>query len=258
MVKPRRDLALVVVAALAACLSAALLPSSLAGLRAPLSLPLVLLLPGYAVVSAIFRPGELRTAELITLSIAVSIAATLIVALALDALGVKLTAAPWMGVLTVLTLAAAARGTARGHSRSLILRPIPVGRAQVGAIAAGLALLAGAATLGFTPLGAPNGTRGTSALWLLPAPGGLQAVCVGVINEQLHTTTYNVTVRGGGGPVRRLGPIVLEPGKSWSRELAVASSAAPVMHAFLRRAAEPSVVYRSVVLRDWNIAATGC
>ena len=84
MVKPRRDLALVVVAALAACLFAALLPSSLAGLRAPLSLPLVLLLPGYAVVSAIFRPGELRTAELITLSIAVSIAATLIVALALD------------------------------------------------------------------------------------------------------------------------------------------------------------------------------
>jgi len=258
MVKPRRDLALVALAALLACLFAAVLPSSLAGLRAPLCLPLVLLLPGYAVVSAIFRPGELRTAELITLSIAVSIAATLIVALVLDALGVRLTAAPWMGVLTVLTVAAAARGTARGHSRSLVFRPIPVGRAQVGAFAAGLALLAGAVTLGFTPLSAPKGTRGTSALWLLPAPGGLESVCVGVINEQLHTTTYEVTVRGAGAPASRLGPIVLAPGKSWSRELAVTPARPAVIHAFLRRTADPSVVYRSVVLRDWNIAASRC
>jgi uncharacterized membrane protein len=254
---PRRDLALVVVAALAACLAAALLPSSLAGLRAPLCLPLVLLLPGYALVSAIFRPGELRTAELITLSIAVSIAATLIVALALDALSVRLTATPWMGVLTVLTLVAAARGTARGHSRSLVFRRIPVGRAQAGAFAVGLALLAGAATLGFTPLHAPKGTRGTSALWLLPAPAGLQSVCVGVINEQLHTTSYEVTVRGSGNPVR-LGPIVLAPGRSWSRELVVGGPHTPVKHAFLRRTADPSDVYRSVVLRQWNIAATSC
>jgi hypothetical protein len=257
MVKPRTDLALVMGLALAACVFAALLPSSAAVLRAPLCLPLVLVAPGYAVVTAIFRPGELRTSELLTLSIAVSIAATLISALLLDVLGVALTAAPWMGLLTALTLAAAAWGTAHGRSRPLVFRSIPVGRAQAGALAAGLALLAGAATLGFTPLSAPSGTRGTSALWLLPAPQGRQAACVGVINEQLHVTTYDVSVLVAGATARRFGPITLAPGATWSRAIAVGPGR-PVINASLSTTTDPSAVYRSAVLQDWNVAVASC
>jgi uncharacterized membrane protein len=256
VVKPRNDLGLVVVAAAAACLAAAVLPSSVAVLRAVLAVPLVLALPGYAVVTAIFRPHELRGPELLTLSIAISIAATIFSGLLLDALGVHLTTAPWMGVLAVLTIAAAAVAAARGHARSVVLPEIRLRVIELGALFAGLALLVGAATLGFTPLSAPKLTRGTSALWLLPAPAGARDVCVGVINEQLHTTTYTVSVMVAGRTPRRLGPITLAPSQSWERTFAVGAGR-PAVTATLRRSGGTGV-YRSVALRDWNIAASHC
>jgi hypothetical protein len=151
----------------------------------------------------------------------------------------------------------ARRAHARGHSRPLVFHSIYVVRAQALAIAAGLALLVGAATLGFTPLNAPKGTRGTSALWLLPAPDGLQAACVGVINEQLHAMTYDVSVSVAGEPVTSLGPITLTSGERWTRELPV-DSPTPVIVASLRTSTDPSVVYRRVALRHWNIAASSC
>jgi hypothetical protein len=261
VVRIRSDLALVVVLALAACLCAAILPTSVAALRAPLCVPLVLLLPGYAAVQASFRPGELRTPELITLSIAFSIGATIVAALLLALLGVRLTTAPWMGLLTALTLAAAARAGARGHARPIVLRVRPAGRrvrrAEAGALACALALLIGAATLGFTPLAAPKSTRGTTALWLVPAPHGRHAACVGVINEQLHSESYVISVLAVGTPVQRFGPVTLAPGGRWSRAVAVGSRR-PVVLASLSLTDNATVVYRSVELRAWNLAVAHC
>ena len=259
--KPRTDLALVIVLAFAACLFAALLPTSVAALRAPLCLPLVLALPGYALAAAMFQPGELRTAELVTLSIAFSVAATIGTGLLLAAFGVRLTATPWMGLLTALTVAAAARASARGHARAIALPAlfpaVRLRRAEGAALVAALALVAVAATLGFTPLHAPKGTLGTSAIWLVPAPHGREAACVGVINEQLHTTSYTVSVGAAGAPAQRFGPITLAPGGHWSRAIAVGPGR-PAVDASLTTTLNPSVVYRHVVLRDWNVAVAHC
>lgn len=255
--KARTDLALVMGLALAACLFAALLPPSLAAVRAPLALPLILALPGYALVSAMFPPHTLRTAEVVTLSIAFSIAAAIVSGLLLDLLGVALKAAPWMGVLTALTLAAAAWASARGHARPLAFRPVRLRGAEAGALAVALSLLVGAATLGFTPLAPPKRTQGTAALWLVPAPGGSHAACIGVINEQLHVTSYSVTVSVAGTLPRSFGPITLAPGASWTRVIAVASGR-PAINASLSTTADPFVTYRSAVLRDWNVAVSSC
>jgi uncharacterized membrane protein len=255
-VRPRNDLALAVLAAAVACVAAAVLPSSVAVLRAVLALPLVLALPGYALVTAIFRPHELRGPELLTLSIAISVAVTIISGLLLDALGVRLSAAPWMGVLAAVTVAAAAVAASRGHGRPVVLPYIRLRVIELGAFAAGLALLVGAATLGFTPLSAPKGTRGTSALWLLPAPAGAAKVCVGVINEQLHPTTYTVTLLVAGRSARSLGPITLAPSASWHRTIAVGAGR-PAVTATLRRSGGTGV-YRSAVLREWNVAVVHC
>jgi uncharacterized membrane protein len=259
VVRARTDLTLVIVLALAACVFAALLPSSLALLRAPLALPLVLALPGYALLSIIFPPGRLRPAELGVLSMAVSIAVTIITGLALDLLGVALSAAPWMGLLAAITVLAAARASVLGH-----LRPLPVAgvvrlRAlDAGALVAALILLIGAATLGFTPLAPPKSTPGTSALWLLPAPGGRPAACVGVINEELRTTTYTVHVAVAGMPAQRFGPITLAAGASWRRTLAV-GPAKPAVTATLNKAGTPATaVYRRADLADWNIPVRAC
>ena len=241
MVKARTDLTLVMGLAVAACVIAALLPASLAAFRAPIALPLVLVLPGYAVVRAIFVPDELRGAELALLSIAVSIAASIVTGLLLDLLSVRLTALPWMGLLAALTLGAAARGTARGNAR-----PISIPR---------LGLRGG--ELGFTPLAPPKRTTGNSMLWLVPAPGGRNAVCVGVINQEFHADTFTVEVVVAGAPARRFSPIKLTPGGAWSRVVDVGSRKS-VVTATLSKAATPSAVYRNAALRAWNIQAVAC
>lgn len=256
--RPRvTDLGLVIALALVACVVAAVLPPSLALVRAPLALPLALALPGYAVVTAIFQPGALRVAELVMLSLAVSIAATIGAGLLLALFGVALSAAPWIAVLAVLTIAACARGIALGHDRPIVTPHLTLRGAEIGALAGALALLGGAAALGFTPLPPPSATQGTSALWLLPAPGGRSAVCVGVINEQKHVTSYTVALSVSGGGPQRFGPITLDPAQSWSRVVAV-HAGRPVVTASLATTLDPTATYRRVALRDWNIAASSC
>jgi len=259
LTRVRTDLGLVTALALVACLFAALLPPSLAAVRAPLALPLVLLLPGYAIVAVLFVPGALRTAEVVMLSIAASIAATIFAGLVLDGLSVRLTAAPWMGLLAAMTLAAAVRASALGHGRKLALPRLRPRALEVGALTGALVLLGGAAVLGFTPLPPPKSTPGTSALWLVPAPGGRDAACVGVINEELRTASYTVQVTVAGRPPQRFGPIRLASGDSWTRVVSVGPGQ-PGVTATLRKAgAAPSAAaYRNVAIRRWNIAAKSC
>ena len=265
MVRRRTDLALVIALAVAACLFAALLPPGLAALRVPLALPLVLGLPGYAIVAALFAPGALRTAEVLMLSLAVSIAATIFVGLLLDALSVRLTAAPWMDLLAAITVAAAARASGRGHARDLVLprmrlrAGMRLRAVEIGALSGALILVSAAAVLGLTPLPPPKHTPGTTALWLVPAPAGRDAACVGVINEELRSATYTVQVTVAGKPSQQFGPITLASGASWTRVVTVGLGQ-PVVTATLRKAgAAPSAApYRNVVIRRWNIAAKSC
>jgi hypothetical protein len=162
-----------------------------------------------------------------------------------------------MALLTAFTFAAAWWGSSRGHASPLVFPRPSVRRAQAAALAAALALLAGAAVLGFTPLAAPKGTQGTSVLWLVPAPHGRNAVCVGVINEELHNTTYEVSVSVARKLPQQFGPITLAPGASWSRVIRLVLRR-PLVNASLSTAASPAVSYRSAVLRDWNISAARC
>lgn len=259
MVRKRTDLALVMALAVAACVFAALLPPGLAVLRVPLALPLVLGLPGYAIVAALFAPGALRTAEVLMLSLAVSIAATIFVGLLLDALSVRLTAGPWMDLLAAITVAAAIRASGRGHARDLVLPRMRLRAVEIGALSGALILVSAAAVLGLTPLAPPKGTPGTTALWLVPAPAGRDAACVGVINEELRSATYTVQVAVAGKPSQQFGPIRLASGASWTRVVTVGLGQ-PVVTATLRKAgAAPSAApYRNVVIRRWNIAAKSC
>ncbi len=258
VVAPGTDHALVIALALLSCLCAALLPPSLAVLRAPLALPLVLALPGYALVSLAFRPGDLRATEVVMLSVSISIVATIATGLALDVLSVKLTAAPWMGLLAVITVAAAVRASVRGHARPLNLPRLRLRPLEAGAGVAVLALLGAAAALGFTPLAAPKNTPGTSALWIVPAPGGRAAACVGLINEELRTTTYTIEVSVAGVPAEHFGPITLAAGGSWTRIVPVGAGHPAVTASLDRVGVASAAPYRSVALRHWNIVASHC
>ena len=248
----RTDLWLVSVLAVAAALVVALVPGSVVVLRAPAALSLVLVLPGYALTAAAFRPAQLRPAERVCLSIAISIAATIAAGLLLAALGVGLTTAPWMDLLAALALAAAAIAGARGQAQVLARPSIVLRARETVALAGAVLLLAGAAALGFTPLGAPRGTQGTTGLWICSKVNGCTlpagTVEVGVISTQLHAASYTVQVSVAGRPDVRFGPITLAPGGTWSRVL-VTGPGDPVVRALLRTTAHPTAVYRTAILQ---------
>jgi hypothetical protein len=253
----RSDMALVAALAVLACLVSALAPAGLAAVRVPLGLPLALALPGYAAVSALFPPGELRPAELAILSLALSVGVVIFSGLALDVARVRLTTAPWVDLIGAVTLGAAGAAVARGHLRTLVRpRALSLRTTELLALAAALALLCGAAILGLRPLGAPGGTRTTAALGLLPAPGKAAGVCVDVTNEELARQSYELTVSAAGA-TRRFGPITLAPGASWTRVVPVAPTR-PAVTAVLYRAAARARPYRSAAIRVWNLAAKSC
>ena len=245
------DMALVALFAVVACVASELLPSGLAVLRVPLALPLVLVLPGYATLTAMFAPGALRTPERVVLSLALSVAATILSGLAVDAAGAKLNAAaPWLEVLGVLTLAAALTALGRGHARRLRLPVLRLRVIEVAALVVALALVAGAAVIGFRPLAPPARTQGTAGLGLLEAPAGAAAVCVSVVNQQFHVTSYRVTISVAGRSNRSFGPIKLAPGASWNRLVAVGPGL-PAVRAALYRASAPAVLYRHDAITGW-------
>jgi Protein of unknown function (DUF1616) len=252
VVRARTDLWLVAALAVAAALLVALLPGSLVELRAPAALALVLALPGYALAAAIFPPAQLRAAERLALSIAISVAATIAAALLLAVLGVGLTTAPWMALLAAFALAGAAGAGARGHAQVLARPSIGLRGREIGALAGAVVLLGGAAALGLTPLGAPRGTQGTTSLWICSKSNGCDlpagTVKVGVISDQLHAASYTVQVSVAGRPGIRFGPVTLAPGATWSRVMTTGHGE-PVVRAVLRTTANPSGVYRTVILR---------
>lgn len=250
--RARTDLWLVAVLAVAATLVVTLLPGSLVELRAPAALLLVLALPGYALSAAIFAPAQLRPAERVSLSIAISVASTIAAALLLALVGVRLTTAPWMALLAAFAVVAAASAGARGHAQILARLSIGLRGREIGALAGAVVLLGGAGALGLTPLGAPRGTKGTTSLWICSKATGCLlpagTVKVGVINTQLHTASYTVQLTVEARPGLQFGPITLEPGASWSRVVATGPGN-PVVRAVLRSTAKPSGVYANVALR---------
>ncbi len=253
----RNDVWLAVLLAVIACLAAALLPVSLAALRAPLALPLVLFVPGFAIVVAALPTDQRSTSEVVLLSVAVSVGVAISSGVILNGIGVRLLAAPWMGVLTAVTVAAAAAATARGHASAVHLPRISLRAREAAALGGALVLLGGAAALGFAPLRAPEATQGATALWLTPAPSGHGVVCVGVISDQLRPATYTVSVKVGRRAPRRFGPITLAPGTRWTRTVSVGPGT-PVVVGTLSTSAAPRAAYRRAQLRAWNIRARRC
>lgn len=246
----RSDLAAVVAAAAIACLAAGLLPSALVVLRALLALPLVLLVPGYALTAAIFGARRQPLAECAMFALALSLSATVISGLALDGLGVGLTARPWMGVLAAVTVVAAAIAALRGHVRVLNRGRVLVRPREAAALAAAVVLLGGAAALGFTPLHAPSDTGdGTGFVGIDRTSRADTAVTLTVINDELQTSSYSLSLTVAGRPRAHYGPIRLAPGESWTRRLAIRPGR-PRVVAKLEHAGS-STVLDSVYMSCW-------
>jgi Protein of unknown function (DUF1616) len=199
---------------LAACCGAAVLVLH-AGSPARLiaGIALVLILPGLAIERALL-PLDERGPERFVVALGASAAIVVLAAIILDLAGLPLEVDVWAPVLVTVTVVASAVGYVRHlylpRPRSQLVPPGPAGALL---IALALALISGALVLGTTPLSAPGGTPGYTALWIQTnAARGAAAVAR---SGQLHSVRYELSVSVDGRPVVASPSFTLAPGEEY-------------------------------------------
>jgi Protein of unknown function (DUF1616) len=218
--------------------------------RVLFALPLVLVLPGFALASALF-PTPLRWIERLMVALALSISVCIIGGLVLN--WTVMTRVAWTVFLVATTVAAAFFAQWRANRRNerapgLMAWPraahIPIRAALLALCSLGLA--AGAVGLARSALPA-KGVDGYTTLWLVPAknPGTIE---IGVLSSELRTTSYSLELRAGGERLITR-PLTLKTGQEWVATVDVSSSI-PVsrrsFEALLYRSSEPQTPYRRV------------
>ena len=227
------DLGIVLVASLLAAAAAVLeLP---ADIRLPLGLAAVLILPGYAISSAIFASRDLEPVEQLALSFCLSLALAILIAPLLDLTAAGLTSLALVTTVTAITIAASAiawgrrtadrkAGRTAGVSTQAHLHP-RAGRWAGVALAAGALLVAGvvAVTVASPP-------ASTEFSLLEPASGRIaadapQTLTIGITNGEATATTYRVVAMAGDATVGETGPLALDVDEAWTGPLTISERA---------------------------------
>jgi Protein of unknown function (DUF1616) len=241
--------------------------------RMMLALPLLLLLPGYALCAAAFTGRWPGAVERATLSVGLSMAIAALGGYVLNWSAAGLQMGSWAILLGSITLGSSAvallRRAADGRRRTpedaqarmlgsaQTRMPSPVRRlpsaAAVGqGLVLSLAALVVVGSMGLAQTGALRESRsGFTQLWVLPSVEPDQrAVRLGLSSGELTAVTYQLHVEAGGARLAEWPGIDLNPGEQWEGqvELAAGQSDAGPVQAALYRTDAPDIVYRRVTL----------
>lgn len=245
------DLLAVMVLAVAGA-AAALIPPSPEALRVALTLPLMLLWPGYALTAAVFAARPLNGEERLLFSLALSLVVSVLGGLALHWSPWGLATAAWAGFLAGVTLGAGVVAVRRRRRRPEAARRLSLGLTINHCVLLGLAALATIGALGVATNGATAPpTTGFTQLWLLPAdPIDQDALRLGVASMELEATRYRLEVTADSAGVGEWASIELRPGERWEATVALPAALADAtrVEAKLYRLADPVTVYRRVSL----------
>jgi uncharacterized membrane protein len=248
----QRDLEAVAIAAVACALVAVAVPVEAISILA--AAPLVLLLPGYAIVAAAFGPRRLPAPQLLALTLGTSLSALVLGSLLLNYVPGGIREASWAPLLVLLVLvscevAARRRGTWTAEVPPAALRP-RLSRSD-GLLAAGaLAAVAAALLLAWTVLPAKH-ALGYTQLWMLPT-GNAQhpGMRIGVVSQEQDPTSYEVVLESTRNRSVVASGLVLKPGDSRVINVPVARSKATApgarLSAYLYRSDRLQVPYRRV------------
>ncbi len=238
------DLLVVSVLAILAAAIGVLSSGSSNPLRAALSLPFVLFLPGYALSAALLPDGRSGLAERIAFSIGLSIAIAVLGGLLLNLLPPGLTPVSWSLLLLVVTLTSAGYALWRRERRRIpgpgpLVTQIALPEAVLlggAALLIGLALGLGAIGVNPVTRNAPGDAPFTQ-LWAVPIQSGQQAagataagtpaagtplvIQVGLHNQEEQRMTYRVTLESGGRVLAEWPQVSLAYGGNWQAQVAL-------------------------------------
>jgi uncharacterized membrane protein len=208
-------------------------------------LPLLLILPGYAVAAALFRPGEISRELRAVLSVALSVSATVLGGLVVQ-LFLPLDRPVWAATLTGITLLAAAvaldrRDAMPADSEETRVRLPRIGIAAAAAMVASMAIAGWAIALATEGVHRQLDAAHFSSLSLVPGGSSpaVQPAKVGVFNHEGKVVAYGLSVRQGNRTIGRW-RLLLEPNQTWQGQVAptAISGTAPLI-ARLDRGGEP-------------------
>lgn len=231
---------------------------------------LVFVLPGYALVKALFPESHLETAELIALMLGLSLAITAIGGVVLYWLGWELNAVSWTLFLGSVTVLAGVVGILRHRPSET---PIPE-ESKINftfsfwdvlffmLAAVGVAISFSLAYQGEIIQNNSDFTQ----LWILPDDDVENTVLVGINNHAEEQIQYRLDFEVDGQVVEEISMIDLQPAETWEHEFALPELAHTVtanLYRWYVSAEECSVeappedcqqneeVYREVVFRNW-------
>jgi uncharacterized membrane protein len=253
-----KDILLAIILTIITMVLACLVPSNWDAIRV-LALPLVLVLPGYALTSALFARRSLGIMERIVFSLGLSLTIVIVGGFALNFTPFGLRTNSWAVFLGVITLIASAIALVRRQRRT--------GTAQeafgIGSISftfgqgllLGLAMLIICGAVVVSIIGAERQPRpGFTQLWILPGSGAANAknvVRIGMSNMESQATEYRLTVDMDGKAVKVWSSILLGPDQNWEATLVLPQTGhtgTSQVEALLYRMDAPTTLYRHVVL----------
>jgi hypothetical protein len=258
----RKAFDLVICSALAAvAMTLALLAPEIGPARALVALPLVLFIPGYAIVAAAFPSGRLGTTERMLFSLGASLALVALAGLLLHWTALGLRPAAWAVALGNITLVASLVALVRRWQQPAgdALRPLALPRfgsagltlAQAGQLGLALLLVAGALLIARDGAIQQRAT-GFTQLWVLPdSAAQIDSVRLGVSNREPGAIGYRLLVTASGTIIGSWPQITLGPNEQWEATVALPTDqpAAVTVEAVLYRLDTPDTAYRRVLFR---------
>jgi uncharacterized membrane protein len=238
------------------------------------ALPLIFFLPGYTLSQALMRrrspaqaletrvfkhlPGPKKggapgRADLLALSLGLSLAVDVLVGFALNLLPVGLQAQSWalsLGVIT--TVCALPAAFFRRRDAPQVTKAHRLHVTALDGLQLGLALLIAGGAICFAVIRPLEPQPSFTQFWMLPANAGSKscAVSIGVRNFEVTPVTYHVTLIVNGQQASAWSAIILAPEEAWVRSALVTpqSASSVSIEAQLYREDEPGTLYRDVHL----------
>lgn len=248
-----------------------------------LTLPLVLVLPGYALMASVFPRRSLGAVECLVFSLGLSLVIVVLGGLVLNWTPFGLRASSWSLLLGSITLGACAvalarrRGLRTYHAERMrsisalfrtyhaecmrsiwalygLLRIKGVGLTFHQGLLLGMAVVIICGAIAISNIGAAQQPfPGFTQLWILPAGGAnpKNAVRLGVSNMESTAMEYSLAVNVDGKVVKLWPSIDLKPSEKWEATLMLPQTAhigAVRVEVVLYRTNAPATIYRHVVL----------
>lgn len=185
--------------------------------RSVFAAPLVLFLPGYAFVSALFPSMDISTVERVLLSLGTSIALTIMTGLILAGLRIPLAPESWTVSLAAITVAGVGAAYLRRFHRGIVGPRLSIARMPwIGALTVAVAaLIAVNAVVGSSFIAREQESPAPEALWIVPIADHPTDARLGVRASGV-AGAYSIVLSSNGAEIQRF-DLQLKAEETWER-----------------------------------------